>query len=383
MRTYLVGAAFFGEGSLLNQWLWLICLTFGIINAIYYIFFYRAFVSLILSNKNLPPVQPGVSVIICSRNGLEYLKAHLLHWIDQNYPDFEVIIVDDGSIDGTKDWLEYQCSQFARLKGIYIPIESKTQPGKKAALTNGIKQATKEWILLTDVDCKPTSHYWIHKMMEKVSEDISFIVGIAPITSGVSIASKLASLESVLTCMQYMSWAHANKPYMAVGRNLAYRKTTFEELNGFEKHDHIISGDDDLMIQAGVQLQKNVALALDPKAFTISDPPSSFQQYFNKKSRHVSTSSYYDRFSKTQLGIFAASHLVFYALAIGLVFTSSFFWAAMLVGMRWIFIYPAWRKWHQHLMGKSTIVWTLIFDLFLIYYYFRLTKAVVVNNKHW
>jgi len=360
----------------------LACLA-GFVNLLYYLFFYAQFKK--EQSKELAKLKtyPGVSLVVCSRNGLLLLKDNLPKWVNQVYPDYEVIVVNDGSEDGTTEWLSQMLDQIPNLKILNIPPAEKINLGKKSALTQGISIAQKPWILLTDDDCAPVSEYWIAQIMNHSTQNTSVIIGISPLLSGETLASKFASLESVLTCMQYASWTAAGQPYMAVGRNLAYRKEAFYQADGFSKHSDILSGDDDLFIQSAKSHHLKIVVSNDAKSFTISAPPLSFKDYFRQKSRHVSTSVHYDVFSKFQLAIFAGSHLIFYLGIVFLIMTSYFFLIPILVGLRWLLIRPSWNVWYRHLFKETLGLGFIGFDIFLTYYYSRLIKGVIIKNKHW
>src|SRR5262249_19841413 len=101
----------------------------------------------------------GISVVICTRNDLKSLQHNLPFVLKQDHPEFEVIVVDDASSDGTEAYLRTLSQQEPRLR--YTRITEKISPGKKQALQTGIQMATYSFVLLTDADCMPASAQWI------------------------------------------------------------------------------------------------------------------------------------------------------------------------------------------------------------------------------
>lgn len=190
---------------------------------------------------------PAVSVIICARNEAANLQKNLESILHQDYPNFEVLVVDDDSDDDSEAFLTELRQQYAQLE--VLSIKGKVGQGKKNALAKGIQHAKHEWLLLTDADCMPNSKYWIKSMMLSAHKDNAEIVlGYGPINSTSSWLNKWVQFETVYVAIQYFSFALWKMPYMGVGRNLMYKKSLFEKNSGFDRHQHLTSGDDDLFV---------------------------------------------------------------------------------------------------------------------------------------
>src|SRR4029078_105576 len=127
--------------------------------------------------------------------------------------------------------------------------------------------------------------------------------------------NKIIRFETLLTAVQYFSWAKIGKPYMGVGRNLAYKKEEFFSVDGYRDHMKIRSGDDDLFINQ-VATKKNTAICDTPESFTYSKPKTTFGSWFTQKRRHVATAKYYKSFDTMQLGVCYSSQLLFILLPI-------------------------------------------------------------------
>ncbi len=130
-----------------------------------------------------------------------------------------------------------------------------------------------------------------------------------------SFLNKLIRFETMIAATQYFSWAKIGKPYMGVGRNLAYKRDEFFKVRGFQDHMKIRSGDDDLFINQAAT-KHNTAILYTPKSFTLSEPKKTFKTWFYQKRRHTTTAKYYKGFDKFQLGLFFFSQFWFLILAI-------------------------------------------------------------------
>ena len=147
---------------------------------------------------------------------------------------------------------------------------------KKYALTLGIKAAKKEYLLFTDADCYPTSKDWITAMSSQFTKQKTIVLGYGGYEKiANSFLNKIIRYETLLTATQYFSWAKMGKPYMGVGRNLAYKKEEFFNVNGFIDHIQIRSGDDDLFINQAAD-SDNTTIAYSPESFTYSASKNHF-----------------------------------------------------------------------------------------------------------
>ena len=258
------------------------------------------------SNEKWPPV----SVIICAKNEYQNLQEHLPFILSQDYEHYEVIVVNDHSDDDSQEVLEQLLAQYAHLRVIHLDDAVSDLPGKKYALAKGIEAATHEVVLLTDADCRPASNQWIKQMILPFqTENAEVCLGYGPYIQQDGWLNRWIRFETVLTAIQYLSFALVEQPYMGVGRNLAYRKQRFD----LEKlHKEISSGDDDLLVQS--LRNHKVSIQINPESFTYSSAPTLWRDYYHIKSRHMGTSFHYAFWFKLLLSLFAGSHLGFWIL---------------------------------------------------------------------
>src|SRR6478752_2833275 len=246
--------------------------------------------------KNIP-----ISVIVCAKNEEENVIKYIPLLLEQNYPDFEIVLIDDASRDTTLDIFEEFEKQYPNIRLVKVKNNEAFWGNKKYALTLGIKAAQKEHLLFIDADCYPTSKDWIMAMSSQFTKQRTIVLGYGGYEKiSNSFLNKIIRYETLLTAMQYFSWAKIGKPYMGVGRNLAYKKEEFFNVNGFIDHMKIRSGDDDLFINQAAT-GTNTTVCASAESFTYSMPKTSFKEWFTQKRRHVSTAGHYKAFDKLQL----------------------------------------------------------------------------------
>jgi cellulose synthase/poly-beta-1,6-N-acetylglucosamine synthase-like glycosyltransferase len=252
-----------------------------------------------VADTKLPPV----SVIICARNEEDNLVQNLELVLHQNYPKFEVIIVDHQSVDGTKEVLFALQKENPHLKVIHIARNAHLKIGKKLPLSVGIKGAKHEHLLLTDADCKPASSDWLRLMVSNFTDKKQIVLGYGPYERQKGFLNFIIRFDTIQIAINYFSFALNGLSYMGVGRNIAYTQTVYKQANGFKNHYGIASGDDDLFIKEAANF-KNVAIEYTANAHCTSTPPNTWRKWVQQKHRHFSTAPSYKVITKLLLGIF-------------------------------------------------------------------------------
>lgn len=318
--------------------------------------------------QKITPKRIPVSVIVCAKNEAENVTKFIPLLAEQNYPDYEIVLIDDASSDDTLEIFEAFEKQYSNVRLVKVQNNEAFWGNKKFALTLGIKAAKKEYLLFTDADCYPTSKDWIMNMTSQFTLHKTIILGYGAYEKiKGSFLNKIIRFETVLTAVQYFSWAKMGRPYMGVGRNLAYKREEFFKVNGFMDHMKIRSGDDDLFINQASN-SKNTTICYAPESFTVSAPKTTYSEWFKQKRRHVSTASFYKGFDKFQLGLFYFSQLFFFLLAI-ILLAFQFQWMIVcgLIVFRYIFTWITLGYASGRLKEKDVMYWFPVIELILIF----------------
>lgn len=357
--------------------------SLALLQAIYQYYVFGAFA---FRKKQQTPANatPGVSVVIAARNEIENLKENLPLILQQDYPNFEVIVINDGSWDKTDELIADWKITEPRLKLVNIDEELKKTEGKKFALTLGFKAAAKEILLLTDADCKPISNQWIKTMVQPyANSQISMVIGYSPYERKNNLLNLFIRFETLLTAMQMFGFALRKNAFMGVGRNLSYRKSLFFEQKGFSTHLHIPYGDDDLFVQQAAN-KTNVAVCSDFQAFVKSKPKNTWNDWIWQKTRHLSVGRDYKSFPKFWLRWFSFTHFLFWVLLIPLFWLVPYWWVLTLIGSRWLLHLPVVFVCFKKLKQRALVPLFPIMDiLYLFYSIFFGARATFVKQKKW
>ena len=192
---------------------------------------------------------PSVSVIVVTRNADRQLRNYLPSLLEQEYPNYEVILVDDGSWDETEDVVrEYQKTYGDILYYTRLPKDSRVVSTKKLGITVGAKAAHNEILLLTEPSTRPFAMYWIERMVRNFITGTEFVLGLDVYNDNGKFIQHMFAYDTLLKNIKSLGFALIGKPYSGSGRNIAYLKSTFFNNNGFAGLLHTTDGDDSLLV---------------------------------------------------------------------------------------------------------------------------------------
>jgi poly-beta-1,6-N-acetyl-D-glucosamine synthase len=312
---------------------------------------------------------PKVTILICARNAATELRQNLSFWLEQHYPIFEVLVVDDDSEDDTQAVLAELGRQYSKLRT--IRLSPKKQPGKKAALTLGVQTARYPWIALTDADCTPASPNWLYQMMSQ-TQTAQLVLGYGPSTPDHRyFFNRWIRFETAFVALQYTAFARAGLPYMGVGRNLVWHRGVFDSIGGFAKHAHIPSGDDDLLVQAAATKQNKTTVSLHPDTWVYSPGKTTLRSWLAQKRRHLGAGNAYKPLIRYALGGIALTHTLHYGLGAILLVSDCGYGLLVLLGyvLRLIVVWPTYRHFFNK-TGEQDLCWQVpLWDGMLAVYY--------------
>jgi hypothetical protein len=220
-------------------------------------------------------------------------------------------------------------------------------------------------------------------MAAEFSIDKEIVLGYGAYEKGKGLLNRLIRYDSFIIAVNYLSAAVRKKPYMGVGRNLAYTSTLFFREKGFSRHYHINSGDDDLLVNQ-TSTNSNTAVAISKEAMTYSKPKKTFRDWMIQKSRHLRTAPLYSRESKLLIGFNYFSQYFFYFSLLPLFF---FMQTLLLIpiillikaGLQWLVFSGATKRLNERDLLIGSVAYELI--LLFIYPIFQIGKFIYKPNK--
>jgi poly-beta-1,6-N-acetyl-D-glucosamine synthase len=357
--------------------------AFAFMVQLFYYWFYYSRLAFYKQKSDHTGLEP-VSVVIAAHNEAHNLEKNLPAILEQDYPDFEVIVVNDSSHDETKDVLTVLSQKYHHLKVLNITQSVTFFKSKKFPLSVGIKSAKNDMLLLTDADCQPASDLWIRQMRSCYGHNTEIVLGYSPYEKRKGLLNLLIQYDTFQVALQYFSFALAGKPYMGVGRNLSYKKSLFYKHKGFINHYHIRSGDDDLFIGTSAT-KANTNIQIEPSAHVYSAPKTTFSAWLTQKRRHFTTGKYYKPVIKFLLSFQAFSGVLYYLSAVYLI-AMHFLWPYVLaahgfrLASRMLLFAFASEKLNQK---KLYLTSPLLDPFFTFFNPLLLLSGLVIKSKKW
>lgn len=349
----------------------------------YYLFF---FLKLALYK---PPEEgdielPPVSVVIAARDEYHHLVKFLPIILNQDYPEFEVVVVNHASDDETSEYLKNLVMEEKRLQNIHIERDLNFFSGKKFPLSLGIKSAKHDVLLLTDADCEPVGRDWIRSMVHNYSPGVEVVLGYGPFRKRKGFLNSVCRYDTFIVAMQYLSFALRKLPYMGVGRNLSYTSSLFFRNKGFTSHYKVMSGDDDLFINQASN-KNNTRIEIAPESFMFSEAKASFGAWFRQKQRHLGTGKIYKFKFKVLLGLYSFTQLLFYVFLIALLLLNI---QPLYVGIAFLLRLIVQFLVHKKVLSKlgehQLLLFSLVWELFhIIIIQVIGLKSILRKNVQW
>ncbi|MFQ6609374.1 MAG: glycosyltransferase [Fidelibacterota bacterium] len=240
---------------------------------------------------------PMVSVVVAARNEENNLAPLLLSLCQQNYPQnmIEIIIANDRSTDRSADIIHEFKNKNSMIKMVSILETPVGWAPKKWALNCAIRASGGEIILFTDADCIP-SNSWVSGIVQEFSDPaVGFVSAPAPLTSRKEFIDEIFLLDSLTQDGFSAGSICQGIPLSCTGRNMAIRKTIFDEVGGYKGFQNIQSGDDDLLLQKVSTLTSaKINFRMNADAMVYSSPPQTVNEFIQQRLRFASKGiSYY------------------------------------------------------------------------------------------
>ena len=314
---------------------------------------------------------PFVSVVVAARNEAGTIEKCLSSILGQDYPrnKYEVIVVDDNSTDSTADLVKKMSRKFRNLRVHKLsPRHSETIGRKPESIALAVSVAKGEIILTTDADCQ-VPKTWLKSMTKNFAEDVMCQAGpVGEVQTG-SFMNKVESLEFMSLIVTGAGLIGAGRPIICNGANLAYRKSAFKAVQGFE--GTVSSNDDETLMQRifNRNLGK-VRFVADPEAVVQTESNNKLWSFLKQRLRWAAKKGRYE--DKTILAELVLLYFFFFVLlgAAG----ASFFVpelripVAIMFGVKIVLDYLAMRRGTRLLKQKLNGLVFLVAELFHVPY---------------
>jgi len=258
--------------------------------------FFRALGTVRLGESDVEP-KPHVSVLISARNESTGIRATLDSVLAQDYAgEWDVWVADDRSTDDTPEILSEYAKRNPKLHIITIRDIPEGVSPKKHALSQLIDACDGDILCLTDADClvKPS---WVAGIVAEFEPGIELVAGHSYIPTVPGKSSILICMQAVETLIYRVAGTAGlamHLPLTSTGNNLAYRKSFFKSVHGFDNVIKIQSGDDDLLMQKlAADRPWAMRYCIAESTFVTTNGKETLKELWEQRKRWASKTIYY------------------------------------------------------------------------------------------
>lgn len=357
----------------------------ALVQLFYYLYYYAKIYSLqpvCISNKT----ETKLTVIVCAHNEENNIARCVDAIMRQKYNNFELIVVNDCSTDDTG---QIASGLKCRYKNLQVLHRRANAPSKKKAITQAIETAKTEWLVFTDADCKPAGQYWLQTLAGYCnSNKTEIILGYGAYEMRNGWQNSMIRYETMFIALQYFTFTMRGIPYMATGRNMAYRKSLFCQINGFGGYENVLSGDDDLFIKKAAS-SNNISLAVGYQSITYSKPKATIKAWIKQKQRHITTAGYYKKKQKILVSGELLSRFIYNLMLIVLVFVIfasetigiEMLFVASVVLIRSVVLLILQKKATLFFYERKLLSMAIVFDIIIPFLYLYIGFLNIINPK--
>lgn len=333
-------------------------------------------------NTNCPPL----SVIIVTKDSASMLKDNLPAILEQDYPEFEVIVVNDESAGEDEDILKILGSRYRHLYRTFIPKSARYVSRKKLGVAMGIKASKYDWIVVTEPYCKPESKDWLKSLSRNFVPGTDIVLGYCNYSYGKGIFAKRIIADMLMVSMRFLGKAIGGNPYMGIGRNMAYRKEIYLQHKGFSNQLTLTRGDDDLFINE-IADSRNTKVCVDSNNIMRMPLPKYKKTWRDDKIGYEVTGNHYKGTARVSNSLETWSAWLFNlsviaALCIGIlnkewIFTSCIFAAWLIRTITTMTVFYKTAK----AMGEKVSAYLFVYDFMRPLYSLSLKIGYITRHK--
>ena len=282
---------------------------------------------------------PHVSVVLTAHNDAAWLRENLVYLLEQDYPNFEVVVVDYLSQDDTQFVLKLLKDYYKHLKIVPFKEDVNLFQGKKYPLSIGIKSAANDILMLADPDCTPKNLNWLRGIVRGYSnKETQLVLGYCGVKRTKTLLGCLQQYDALSYGAQYLGSALLGHPYTGSGRNLSYRRSFFFKQGAFISHYDVADGSDDLFVYQNAD-RTNTAICIDADACLTAEPKKTFALWRDDRRHRVATRNRHSLASRLSEQLLPLSNIAFYAAAALLLLRHIEIWpavaAALIIKWAW------------------------------------------------
>ena len=218
---------------------------------------------------------PRISIIVPCFNAARALETSIPQMLQQDYPDFQIILVNENSEDDTADVIKRLAQSDPRVRHTYVPDTSRSIEPRKLALTLGIKAARSEWVVIADPDAQPVSRSWLRTLATRCTEAADTVLSLCFVRANDDeprAALRRASYECLAEELRLAAATLRGNSVGWLPANVCMRKSWFLANDGFTDSLTLPFGEETLLLAAHATRERTAVCLDRVAALTLPAP---------------------------------------------------------------------------------------------------------------
>lgn len=327
----------------------------------------------------------GISVIIIAQNDELNLQENLLQILEQEYPLFEVIVINENSNDDSEFVLHILTENYKNLKIINLQENINKFITRKFSLDIGIKSAKYDTIVITEPKCCPSSFSWLSHINEQMQNKKKKIaIGFCGIKPSKGFLNQFVQYDSVTNAMNCFSFALIGNPYTGVNENIAYSKDFFFRNGGLISQYRTHTGSNDIFVNRYAN-KSNTSVVLNKDSFTYCNSFSSYSFFKRNKINNYLAFKHFKFKDKFLLSLLPFDSLLLY-LGIIFLIIIRFPWQYCIpvVVVKWLIQILYYKKCMKKFEIKNCYMLTPFMEVYFMFLHFNLfVKSLFIKKNKW
>lgn len=246
------------------------------------------FIAALRKNKNKNAETEKFSILVPAKDEATRIGACLAALAAQNFPksDYEVIVLNDNSADNTSEVASASTADGFALRVVSVE-QNKTLVGKANAINQGVALAHHSIVVICDADCEPNAN-WLKCISRQFAPQIDVVSGFTLLgRDKKTLFGQLQNIDWIYLLGIGAAAARLGFPISCIGSNLAFRKSIYERVGGYEKLKFSITEDLSLYKAFAKENPRGFSFAVDAESINWSHPMNTISEFYAQRKRWV------------------------------------------------------------------------------------------------
>lgn len=322
-----------------------------------------------------------ISVIVYAKNNVQELRNLLPVLLNQNYHQFELVLVNNASTDDTLYLIKEYALMYPNIRLVDVVNNEAFWGNKKYAVTLGIKASKYEYLVFVDANKKIHSYNWLVQLTSHFTLNKTVVIGTSFYSRKKGFFNKFLRFDHTMQQMQSVAWSKSGAPYSLNLENMAVKKEEFYRVNGFINHMQKPLFMNEYLLN-DVSTSKNTVLCEHPDAMTEVEPVLKRSDFRQLKKQQLQLLKNIKAGASFRIKLFNLTQFLFLIVTVCSFLTLEYWYVTLgLVMLRYALAWTLFAKTAKKYRYKDLIFLFPLFDLFYIFMQMQLFLGSLLTKS--